>query len=124
MQSDSGRDVTALRMDLAVAAMRLPPGMPLHGKAVASLTDPAGHARIGFEAAQSRTLSKPRRARKLAAQHPATYVAFDVLAHPAAGLPDLLPRPYGQRRQVLLDVLVDAGPSIVPVWPTSTGACT
>ncbi len=34
-----------------------------------------------------------QRARKLAAQHPAMYVAFDVLAHPDEGFPDLLPRP-------------------------------
>ncbi|WP_159025033.1 hypothetical protein [Streptomyces sp. CB01373] len=39
--------------------------------------------------------------------------------HPAAGFPDLRPRPYVERRQVLLDVLGDAGPSIVPVWSTT-----
>lgn len=31
----------------------------------------------------------------------------------------MLPRPYVERRQVLLDVLADAGPSIVPVWSTT-----
>ncbi|MFI1169335.1 DNA ligase [Streptomyces sp. NPDC020801] len=99
--------------------MRLPPGVILDGEAVVYLSDADGNARISFEAAQSRALSRPRRARELADRHPATYVAFDVLAHPAAGFPDLRPRPYVERRQVLLDVLADAGPSIVPVWSTT-----
>ncbi|MFF4361157.1 hypothetical protein [Streptomyces sp. NPDC001604] len=119
LQSRSGRDVTALWMDLAVAAMRLPPGVILDGEAVVYLSDADGNARISFEAAQSRALSRPRRVREIADRHPATYVAFDVLAHPAAGFPDLRPRPYVERRQVLLDVLADAGPSIVPVWSTT-----
>ena len=119
LQSRSGRDVTALWMDLAVAAMRLPPGVILDGEAVVYVADDDGRARISFEAAQSRTLSTPRRARELAERHPATYVAFDVLAHRAAGLPDLRPRPYSERRQVLLDVLADVGPPIEPVWSTT-----
>ncbi|WP_282090213.1 hypothetical protein [Streptomyces tendae] len=116
LQSRTGRDVTALWMDLAVAAMRLPPGVILDGEAVVYLSDADGNAQISFEAAQSRALSRPRRARELAGRHPATYVACDVLTHPAAGFPDLRPRPYVERRQVLLDVLADAGPSIVPMW--------
>ncbi|MFF4787801.1 RNA ligase family protein [Streptomyces griseorubiginosus] len=119
LQSRTGRDVTALWMDLAVAAMRLPPGVILDGEAVVYLSDADGNARISFEAAQSRALSRPRRARELADQRPATYVAFDILAHPAAGFPDLRPRPYAERRQILLDVLADVGPPIVPVWSTT-----
>ncbi|MGY5118326.1 hypothetical protein ACWC2H_21080 [Streptomyces sp. 900105755] len=110
---------------MAVAAMRVPPGVILDGKAVVYLSDADGNARISFEAAQSPALSRPRRARELAARHRATYGAFGVLAHPAAGVPDLRSRPYVERRQVLLDVLADAGPSIVPVCrpPTWTRAC-
>jgi ATP-dependent DNA ligase len=119
LQSRTGRDVTALWMDLAVAAMRLPPGVILDGEAVVYIADDDGTAHISFAAAQSHALSSPRRARELADQHPATYVAFDVLAHPAAGLPDLRPRPYTERRQVLLDVLADVGPPIEPVWSTT-----
>lgn len=78
-----------------------------------------GTVHLSFAAAQSRALSRPRRARELANQHPATYVAFDILAHPAAGFPDLRARPYVERRQVLLDVLADVGPPIVPVWSTT-----
>ncbi|WDM16523.1 hypothetical protein J3S85_36575 [Streptomyces lavenduligriseus] len=119
LQSRTGRDVTALWMDLAVAAMRLPPGVILDGEAVVYIADDDGSVHISFTAAQSRALSRPRHARELADQHPATYVAFDILAHPAAGFPDLRPRPYTERRQALLDVLADVGPPIVPVWSTT-----
>ncbi|WP_233436211.1 RNA ligase family protein [Streptomyces anulatus] len=119
LQSRTGRDVTALWMDLAVAAMRLPPGVILDGEAVVYLAADDGNARISFEAAQSRALSRPRRARQLADRHPATYVAFDVLAHSAAGLPDLRPRPYVERRQVLPDVVANVGPPIAPVCSTT-----
>ncbi|MDQ0904686.1 ATP-dependent DNA ligase [Streptomyces canus] len=119
LQSRTGRDVTALWMDLAVAAMSLPPGVILDGEAVVYVAADDGTVHISFAAAQSRALSLPRRARELANQHPATYVAFDILAHPAAGFPDLRPQPYTERRQVLLDVLADIGPPIVPVWSTT-----
>ncbi|MFE2095148.1 hypothetical protein [Streptomyces sp. NPDC059460] len=46
-------------------------------------------------------------------------MAFDVLAHPAAGFPDLWTGPYVERRQVLLDVLASVGPPIEPVWSTT-----
>ncbi|MEU8951890.1 hypothetical protein [Streptomyces sp. NPDC048489] len=108
LQSRTGRDVTALWMDLAVAAAHLPPGVILDGEAVVYVADD-GNARISFEAAQSRALSRPCRARELADRHPATYVVFDVLAHPAAGFADLRPRPYAERHQILLDVLTDVG---------------
>ncbi|MFC9429625.1 hypothetical protein ACFTZC_28755, partial [Streptomyces sp. NPDC056987] len=119
LQSRAGRDVTAVWMDLAVAAMRLPAGVVLDGEAVIYLPDADidGGARISFEAAQSRALSSIRRAWELAARHPATYVAFDILAHPEAG--DLRPRPYTERRQVLLGVLAGIGPPIEPVWSTT-----
>ncbi|WP_328884632.1 ATP-dependent DNA ligase [Streptomyces sp. NBC_00299] len=106
-------------MDLAVAAMRLPPGVILDGEAVVYLASDDGTVHISFAAAQSRALSRPRHARELADQHPATYVAFNLLAHPAAGFADLRPRPYVERRQVLLDLLADVGPPIVPVWSTT-----
>ncbi|MDH6222077.1 hypothetical protein [Streptomyces pseudovenezuelae] len=91
----------------------------INGEAVIYVTDDQGKARISFEAAQCRALSRPRRARELADRHPATYVGFDVLAYPAGGLPDLRPRPYSERRQVLLDVLAGIGPPIQPVWSTT-----
>ena len=51
---------------LAVAATRLPPGVILDGEAVVYVAADDGRARTSFEAAQSRALSKPRRARELA----------------------------------------------------------
>ncbi|MDG5809044.1 DNA ligase [Streptomyces ossamyceticus] len=91
--------------------------MILDGEAAVYIADADGTAHISFAAVQSRALSRPARARELA-DHPATYVAFDVLAHPAAGFPDLRSRPYSERRQVLLDVLADVGPPIESVWST------
>ncbi|MFF6787149.1 hypothetical protein [Streptomyces sp. NPDC012510] len=44
-----------LWMDLAVAAISLPPGVILDGEAVVYLSDADGNARISFEAAQSRS---------------------------------------------------------------------
>ncbi|MFJ4536673.1 hypothetical protein ACIP39_12005 [Streptomyces tibetensis] len=41
-----------------------------------------------------------------------------LLAHPAAGFLDLAAS-YVELRQVLLDVLADVGPPIVPVWSTT-----
>ncbi|MEV8547688.1 hypothetical protein [Streptomyces sp. NPDC051572] len=116
LQSRSGRDVTPLWMDLAVAAMRLPPGTVLDGEAVVYLADGEGRAQISFEAAQSRALSSPSRARELATRHPATYVAFDALA---VADTDLRPRPYAERRQAMMDVLASIGPPIEPVWSTT-----
>ncbi|MCX4409911.1 hypothetical protein OG840_52275 [Streptomyces sp. NBC_01764] len=119
LRTRTGRDVTALWMDLAVAAMRLPPGVILDGETVVYVADDDGSAQISFEAARSRAPSGPRRARELADRHPATYVAFDTLAHPAADFPFLRPRPYVERRQALPDVLAHVGPPIEPVWPTT-----
>ncbi|MCZ1000842.1 DNA ligase [Streptomyces mirabilis] len=118
LQSRTGRDVTALWMDLAMAAMRLPPGVILDGEAVVYVADDDGNARISFEAAQSRALSRPRRARSSpTGTHDVRRVRRP--GPPCGGLPDLRPRPYVERRQVLLDVLADTGPPIVPVWSTT-----
>ncbi|MFC9425754.1 hypothetical protein [Streptomyces sp. NPDC056987] len=35
------------------------------------------------------------------------------------GLPDPRPRPYSERRQVLMEVLANVGPPIEPVWSTT-----
>ncbi|MFI5800729.1 hypothetical protein [Streptomyces sp. NPDC051677] len=87
----------------------------INGEAVVYLAADDGTMHISFAATQSR----PRSARELADQYPATYVAFDILTHPAAGFPDLRPRPYVERRQVLLDVLAGVGPPLETVWSTT-----
>ncbi|MEU8701677.1 DNA ligase [Streptomyces sp. NPDC048680] len=101
----SGRIVTSHWMDLAVPAMRLRPGTTLDGEAVIWRA-----GRLDFAAVQSRAASSLERARALAARHPASYVAWDVLEHPDHGPVAL--RPYTERRALLADVLKDVGPPL------------
>ncbi len=111
----SGRVVTSHWMDLAVAAMQLPPGTTLDGEAVIWRD-----GRIDFGAAQSRAASSVTRARALAAQHPASYAAWDVLEHPEHGQTTRLP--YMERRAILLDLLHDIPPPIQAVPATDDRA--
>lgn len=103
----SGRVVTQHWMDLAVAAMALRPGTILDGEAVIWRD-----GRIDFGAAQSRTASSVARARALATRHPASYAVWDILHHPDTAIGDCRPRPYTERRALLLDVLADVEPPI------------
>lgn len=77
--------------------------------------------RMDFGAVQARAASSLDRARALAARLPATYAAFDVLAHPDHGGDTLAARPYTERRTVLVDVLAAIGPPLQPSWPPGTG---
>jgi bifunctional non-homologous end joining protein LigD len=105
LQARSGRDVTAVWMDLALAGMDLPAGVVLDGEAVVVV-----EGKISFEAAQSRAASSPARARRLAEQYPALFIVWDVLQLP--GGQDVRARPYEWRRAALLDVLAGLpGPS-------------
>ncbi|XXZ47381.1 hypothetical protein AAGT00_00015 (plasmid) [Streptomyces cavourensis] len=98
LYSRTGRVITSQWMDLAVPAMQLPPGVTLDGEAVIWQ-----NGRLDFGAVQARASSSLERARALAARLPASYVAFDVLAHPDHG--DAAARPYTERRALLEDVL-------------------
>ncbi|MFD7705737.1 DNA ligase [Streptomyces sp. NPDC059786] len=111
LQSRSGRDVTRVWMDLAVAGMRLPPGTVLDGEAIIH-----DGGRISFSAAQSRAASSAARARALAARLPAHLAVWDILAHPVHG--DVRGRPYLERRGLLLGLLADIGPPIQAVPAT------
>ncbi|MFE3484846.1 ATP-dependent DNA ligase [Streptomyces griseus] len=111
----SGRAVTSHWIDLAVAAMQLPAGTTLDGEAVIWR-----NGRIDFGAAQSRAASSITRARALAAQHPASYAAWDVLEHPDRGQTTGLP--YTERRRLLLDLLHDIPPPIQAVPATDAHA--
>ncbi|MGC4925502.1 DNA ligase [Streptomyces sp. DT117] len=111
----SGRVVTAHWIDLAVAAMQLQPGTTLDGEAVIWRD-----GKISFAAAQSRAASSITRARALAAQHPASYLVWDVLEHPTQGQVTSLP--YTQRRQLLVDLLHDIPPPIQAVPATDDRA--
>ncbi|MEV5854605.1 ATP-dependent DNA ligase [Streptomyces anulatus] len=107
----SGRVVTSHWMDLAVAGMGLQPGTTLDGEAVIWRG-----GKIDFGAAQSRAASSVTRARALAAHHPASYAAWDVLEHPQLGQTTQLP--YTERRASLLDLLHDIPPPIQAVPAT------
>ncbi|WP_167739816.1 hypothetical protein [Streptomyces griseorubens] len=96
MQARSGRDVTVVWMGLALAAFdMLPPGVVLDGEAVIY-----AQGKIDFAAAQSRALSTPARARRLAEDLPAHFVAWDVLLHLENG--DVRARLDDGRRALLL----------------------
>ncbi|MFE4758685.1 DNA ligase, partial [Streptomyces mirabilis] len=111
LQARSGRDVTAVWGDLALAGHHLPAGTVLDGEAVITTED----GRISFEAAQARAASSPTRARRLAAQRPAHYIAFDALQLPSG---DVRPRPYSERRAALLSLLAEL-PANTPIQAVS-----
>lgn len=75
---------------------------------------------LDFEALQLRLHPAASRVRMLAAQIPASFIAFDLLA---LGDDDYTGRPFTQRRAALVDALGDAGPSF-HITPASTDAAT
>ncbi|MET9466612.1 hypothetical protein ABZY44_17745 [Streptomyces sp. NPDC006544] len=108
----SGRVVTSVWMDLALAAQQeLRPGTVLDGEVVIWR-----EGAVDFSAVQSRAASTPVRARELAAALPASYAAFDLIAHPEVG--DVRRRPYVERRRLMLELLEDVGPPVQPVPAT------
>ncbi|MFE1476566.1 DNA ligase [Streptomyces cyaneofuscatus] len=111
LQSRSGRDVSAVWADLARAGQRLPVGTVLDGEAVVYV-----EGRVDFGAAQARAASSPARAAQLAARHPASFAAWDILVHSELG--DVRSRPYVERRALLLEVLQDVGPPLQAVPAT------
>lgn len=106
----SGRDTTAAWMDIAVAGLRLEPGTVLDGEIVIWR-----QGRLDFGAVRSRASSSTARARVLAAQWPASYAVWDLLAYRGQDLRGL---PYAERRGRLLEVLEDVGPPIQAVPAT------
>jgi ATP-dependent DNA ligase len=71
-----------------------------------------------FEVLQLRLHPAASRIAKLAEQHPATFVAFDLLAD-SAGC-SLIERPFGERRRALEAFRKDAGPSPTPLLSKAT----
>ncbi|MFD8930883.1 ATP-dependent DNA ligase [Streptomyces mirabilis] len=113
LQARSGRDVTAAWGDLALAGHHLPAGTVLDGEAVITTEN----GRISFEAAQARAASSPTRARRLTAQRPAHYIAFDALQLPSPN-GDIRARPYSERRAALLSLLAEL-PANTPIQAVS-----
>lgn len=101
--SRNGTDMTPSYPEIASAAMTLiPPNTVCDGELVAWAGD-----RLSFDLMQQRLAAGPARARSLAAQHPASYVVFDVLA--AEGT-DLRSRPFDERRATLENLTTWAPP--------------
>ncbi|GAA3643965.1 ATP-dependent DNA ligase [Microlunatus ginsengisoli] len=107
-------DLSSAFPDLAAAAAaQLPEGVVLDGEAVVWLD-----GRLDFDQLQHRMVSSPTAAARLAAEHPASFVAFDVLA---AGGVDVRSRPWRERR-LLLEIVaptVSTRPSGCPRTPTT-----
>ncbi|MGY1732773.1 ATP-dependent DNA ligase [Geodermatophilus sp. SYSU D01045] len=92
--SKQGRDLTDRFPDLAAAALaQVPAGTVLDGEAVVWNGE-----RLDFGLLQRRMVTAPSRMAALAAAHPASYVAFDLLA---AGGADQRRRPFRSRRAAL-----------------------
>lgn len=92
--SRQGKDLTDRFPDLQAAATKqLRPGTVLDGEAVIW-----NGARLDFDHLQRRLATTPKRAAHLIAEHPASLMVFDLLAHEGA---DLRSQPLRQRRATL-----------------------
>ena len=99
VQSRRGKDISESFPEIAAAAGLLPRGTVLDGELVV-LVDGV----LDFAALQRRLVSS-RRARQLASDQPAHYVAFDLLA---ADGEDIRGQPFAARRRTLEGVLSGA----------------
>lgn len=92
--SRQGKDLTGRFPDVAAAATaQIAPGTVLDGELVIWSGD-----RLDFDLLQQRLVNPAKRAGVLAARRPATYMAFDVLAHDGD---DLRSHPLTMRRATL-----------------------
>src|SRR4051812_33117772 len=88
---------------VAAALAELPQRCVVDGEIVV-----ASEHGLDFEAMQLRIHPAQSRVRMLAAQTPASFITFDLLA---LGDDDLTGAPFDERRAILADVLANAGPS-------------
>ncbi|MFD8731443.1 ATP-dependent DNA ligase [Streptomyces sp. NPDC059611] len=110
IQTRSGRDATSQWLDIATAAMDLPPGTVLDGELVI-WTD----GRTDFGAVRARASARGRRLADLITRLPASYAAFDCVMMRGE---DLRSQPYLERRAALLEVLEPLGPPLQVVPAT------
>lgn len=109
--SRNGTDLSRAFPDLIAAAeVQVPPGFVLDGEAVAWVD-----GRLSFDHLQQRMAASAAAARRLANQHPASYVAFDVLAVDGT---DVRGMPWRDRR-TLLDTLAAGFQSPIEVSPVT-----
>jgi ATP-dependent DNA ligase len=104
VQSRHGADLTDAVPEVADAVARLP-DVVVDGELVIW-----GDGSLDFPALLQRMASKGAKARQLAAQRPANFVVFDLLA---ADGDDLRREPLRVRRRCLEQVLTDVDPSLV-----------
>jgi ATP-dependent DNA ligase len=88
---------------VSAARTELPPRCVIDGEIVLARGD-----RLDFDALQQRIHPAESRVRKLAAETPAMFVAFDLLA---IGDKNLMEHGFGERRNRLEQVMAGAGPS-------------
>lgn len=112
--SRNGSKLSSHFPDLVAAAeAQLAAGVVLDGEAVVWLD-----GRLNFDQLQRRMVSRPAVAAKLAREHPASYVAFDLLT---LGEQDLRPHPWRDRRAALEDLASTWGRRCsYPPTPTTT----
>ncbi|MBA3317146.1 MAG: ATP-dependent DNA ligase, partial [Gemmatimonadales bacterium] len=105
IQSRDSRPLDRYFPELHAALLeRLPPGCVVDGEIV--ITTPGG---LDFDALQMRLHPAASRVAKLAAETPASFVAFDLLA---AGERDLMATPQRERRRLLEALLSGVGPPV------------
>lgn len=91
--SRNSTDLSRAFPDLIAAAQtQVAPGVVLDGEAVAWVDD-----RLSFDHLQHRMVASDSAARRLAGEHPASYVAFDILAADGTDV-RALPRPHAWPR--------------------------
>ena len=110
--SRNERPMTRYFPELAEAARtELPPRCVIDGEIVI-----AAGQRLDFEALQLRLHPAASRVAMLAAQTPASFIAFDLLA---LGDDDYMVRPFAERRAALVEAMSGAGPTF-HVTPATT----
>lgn len=95
---------------------QLPARCVVDGEVVVVRRDTGAKPRLDFEVLQQRIHPAASRVRLLAAQTPADFVAFDLLALDGE---DLMAAPYERRRAILEGALADVAPP-VHLTPTTT----
>ena len=106
--SRNTRPMTRYFPELVAAVIEsFPDHVAIDGEII--LVDPENGDRLDFDALQQRIHPAASRIRKLAEQTPASFVAFDLLAH---GDINFVERPFRERREALERLLAGARPPI------------
>jgi ATP-dependent DNA ligase len=105
LRSRKGTNLTAAFPDvIEAAASQVPPGVVLDGESVVWVD-----GRLNFDYLQHRMASRPPAVMRLAREHPASYIAFDILAVEGTDVRGL---PWGDRRALLDELATGFEPPI------------